>query len=248
VRERLEHDGAGHVRLAAIDVLGRLQPPGIVAVLEPLTMSADADEARAAIGAMRHVDDPLAQASLERLLHVPDEWRRLEAAFAIAQRGGRSAVDTLGWTAAADESPAVADAAIGGLAVLASRDEELAAEAVRALVALTAEPARREAAVSAIARLPASRAATVAVGLTHAVPAVRCSIVEALGRMRHADATRWIETALDDRAPTVRAAAAAELRRLGSRQAARKLALLSQTDPDPNVRHAAAMAGSEQRD
>jgi len=40
----------------------------------------------------------------------------------------------------------------------------------------------------------------------------------------------------------VRAAAVAELRRLGSRRAARKLVLMSQSDPDPAVRQAATIA------
>jgi HEAT repeat protein len=242
VRERLEHDAAGQVRLAAIDVLGRLQPPGILTVLEPLAMSTDADEARAAIRAMRHVVDPLAQPALERLLQTTDDWRRAEAVSAIAQRGEPSAVATLEWTAAAAASAAVADAAIAGLASLASRDEACSPDATRALVALTAERARRESAISALSRLPVARAADVAAGLTHAVPAVRCAVVDALSRMRHTDATRWIETALNDHEASVRAAAVAELRRLGSRHAARKLVLMSQSDPDAAVRHAATIA------
>ncbi|HUK33972.1 MAG TPA: HEAT repeat domain-containing protein, partial [Vicinamibacterales bacterium] len=247
VRERLEHDTAGQVRLAAIDVLGRWQPPGILSVLEPVGMSADADEARAAIRAMAHIVDRLAQSALERLLQTPDEWRRVEAVSSIAQRGGDSAVGTLEWTAAADESPAVAEAAIAGLATLASRDEAFAVDATRALVALTAERVRRESAVSALSRLPVARAANVAAGLTHPVPAVRCAVVDALSRMRHTDATRWIETALNDQVAAVRTTAVAELRRLGSRHAERKIVLLSQTDPDPAVRHAARIATAEAR-
>jgi HEAT repeat protein len=249
VRDRLENDAAGQVRLAAIDVLGRLQPPGILSVLEPLAMSDDADEARAAIRAMRHVADPLAQPQLERLLHAPDDWRREEAVSAIAQRGGRTAVETLQWTAAAEQSASVANAAIDGLGMLAARDEGIGAEAARALVALTSEPSRRETAVAMLSRLPVACAAPVAVGLTHAVPAVRCATIEALSRMRHTEATRWIESALDDQVPAVRVTAAVELRRLGSRHAARRLVQLARTDPDPAVRQAALMAASlEQAD
>ena len=60
--------------------------------------------------------------------------------------------------------------------------------------------------------------------------------------MRHPSATRCLESALDDDAPAVRAVAVAELRRLGSRTAMRKLVLLAQSDPDAEVRHAALMA------
>jgi HEAT repeat protein len=90
--------------------------------------------------------------------------------------------------------------------------------------------------------LPAFRADDVAAGLAHQSPAVRRACVDALSRMRHTTATRCIETALNDQCATVRTSAVAELRRLGSRHAARKLVMLARTDPDPAVRSAATMA------
>ncbi len=242
VREKLRHDPAPHVRLAAIEALGRIDPVSTFPLLAPLTQSADADTARAAIRAMRHADVPEAPAHLDMLSRAPEEWRRAEAVAALGHRGGTDAVASLQWVAAGDESEAVADAALAGLTAIAARDDPDGSGAARAIVALTAEPARREAAVSALARLPVSRAADVASGLQHASPAVRRASVEALSRMRHVDATRWIERALDDAAPSVRAAAVAELRRLGSRRAGRKLVMLAQSDPDPGVRHAALIA------
>jgi len=246
VRQCLERDSAGQVRLAAIDVLSRLHLPDILATIEPLALSEDTDVARAAIRALRHVDDPAAEGMLDRLSRSADGWRRLETAAALGERGGAHAVSSLQWVAAADEDRDVAHTAIAGLAVLAARDGEAGAEAVRALVALTAEAARREASVSALARLPVSRAADLAAGLTHASAAVRRATVEALSRMRHTEATRRIEAALDDPSASVRASAVAELRRLGSRHAARKLVLLAQSDPDAGVRHAATMASHGQ--
>jgi HEAT repeat protein len=242
VRDRLERDPAGQVRLAAIDVLGRLQPADILSVLEPLVGSDDADTARAAIRALRHVQDPAADVALDALSRADDVWRRLETVVALGDRGGSQAVSILEWVAAADQVREVADAAIGGLATLAARDDVHGAASARALVALTAEPSRRETAVAALARLPIRRVTDVASGLAHASPSVRRATVDALSRMRHTDATRWIETALDDGSPAVRSAAAAELRRLGSRNATRKLVMLARTDPDLEVRHAAMMA------
>ena len=241
VRERLERDTAGQVRLAAIDVLGRLQPPDIMTILTPLALSEDGDTARAAIRALRHVQDAGAQGALDALSRAEEPWRRAEATAALGQRGGAQALSTLQWVAAADESSDVADTAIAGLVTMASRDDH-GADATRALVELLAEPSRREASIAALARLSVRRAADVASGLSHASPQVRRSTVEALSRMRHTDATRWIETALDDQAPAVRAAAASELRHLGSRHAARKLVLLARVDPDADVRRAATMA------
>ena len=73
------------------------------------------------------------------------------------------------------------------------------------------------------------------------------SIGQALSRMRHSDATLWVESALDDAVPMVRATAVAELRRLGSRSAIRKLVILARTDPDAGVRQAALMAAGADR-
>jgi HEAT repeat protein len=242
VRDCLERDPAGQVRLAAIDVLGRLQPAGVLSILEPLVRSDDADTARAAIRALRHVQDPDAAGTLDAVSRADEGWRRLETVVALGERGGLHAVSTLEWVAAADDSRDVAEAAIAGLATLASRDDEPGAKAAGALVALTAEPSRRESSVAALARLPVRRASDVARGLAHSSPSVRRATVDALSRMRHTDATRWIETALDDVTPAVRSAAAAELRRLGSRHATRKLMMLARTDPDVEVRQAAMMA------
>ena len=242
VRDCLERDPAGQVRLAAIDVLGRLQPPGVLSILEPLVGSDDADTARAAIRALRHVQDAGAERALDAVSRADEAWRRLETVVAIGERGGSHAVSTLEWVAAADEARDVAEAAIAGLATLASRDDEHGAAAARALVAVTSEPSRRESSVAALARLPVRRASDVAGGLAHASPSVRRATVDALSRMRHTDATRWIETALEDASPAVRSAAAAELRRLGSKHATRKLVMLARTDPDVEVRQAAMMA------
>jgi HEAT repeat protein len=241
VRDRLERDPAGQVRLAAIDVLGRLQPPDIMSILAPLALSDDGDTARAAIRALRHVQESGAHATLEALSRAGEVWRRTEAAAALGQRGGTAALSTLQWIAAADESSEVAETAIAGLVTMASRDDH-GAESAHALVELLAEPSRRESSIAALARLPVRRAGDVAAGLAHPSPHVRRSTVEALSRMRHTDATRWIETALDDDAPAVRSTAAAELRHLGSRHAVRKLILLSRGDPDADVRRAATMA------
>jgi len=64
--------------------------------------------------------------------------------------------------------------------------------------------------------------------------------------MKHPEASRAVETALEDAAPAVRATAVAELRRLGSRNAVKKLLTLARTDPDIEVRHAAVMAVTRQ--
>ena len=183
---------------------------------------------------------------LQQLLRADEGWRRVEAVTAVAARGGAEAVSALQWVAAADEAADVVTEAIAALTRLASRDWDDAASATQALVSLLAEPATRDAAVGALAQLPARRIADVATALRHPSPDVRRAAVEALGRMKHPEASRVVESALEDDVPAVRATAVAELRRLGSRSASKKLLALARTDPDIAVRHAAVLAVTQQ--
>jgi len=245
VRRLLDHDPAPQVRLAAIEVLGRLDTADAVAVLQPLVTSAEGDMARAAIRALGHTSDASAAAALSSVLRSADPARRLEAVMAIGVRAGHEAAPALQWAAAADADLTVAKAAISALSQLAVREGADALAATAALIALTAEPARREASIMALAALPKRRISDIARGLGHPSPDVRRATIETLSRMRNLEASRLIEGALDDSSPVVRSAAVAELRRLGSRNAAKKLMALARTDPDAEVRHAAVMAVSQ---
>jgi HEAT repeat protein len=150
----------------------------------------------------------------------------------------------LQWVAAADDEQDVVGAAIQGLARIARRPGAQGTEAAQALVALTAEPLRREAAIRALGELPARRIADVASGLRDPSSEVRCASVEALGRMQQADASRALEAALDDGHPGVRLAAIRALKSLGTRGPQKKLMALARTDPDAEVRRAAMFAAS----
>jgi HEAT repeat protein len=60
--------------------------------------------------------------------------------------------------------------------------------------------------------------------------------------MKQPDASRALETALHDAVSSVRLAAVAELKRLGTRSSQSTLLTLARTDPDSDVRHAATLA------
>jgi HEAT repeat protein len=238
----MQHDPAPHVRLAAIDVVGRLRPAEALEILEPLTRSANDDIVRAATVALGYVDRPEALAELERATRAPDVSRRLAAIEALSLRRELAVPHILQWAAAADDDPAVASIAIEALGALGLREDPLGREATRMLTALTAEPSRRPAAIAALSTLPARRVADIAAGLRHPSIEVRCATLEALACMRHPDASRAIESALDDAAAPVRLTAMAELKHLGTRAAGKKLMALARTDPDARVREAAVMA------
>jgi len=243
VVDALRQDPAAHVRLAAIDVIGRLTPPEALEILEPLTQSANEDIARAAIGALGHVDRTQALTALEQAVRSPAPWRRLAAVAALTVRRDARVPEILQWVAAADDDPDVVQAAVDALAQVAVReDDHQGSVATRALVSLTAERTRRQQAIAALGNLPFRRTADIAAGLRHASPDVRAATVEALGRMKHPDASQVVASALSDPSTTVRLTAVAELKHLGSRTSHRQLMALARTDPDIEVRHAAISA------
>jgi HEAT repeat protein len=239
----LESDPAPHVRLAAIDAVGRLEPVDALRILEPLTRSTSEDIARAAIAALGHVDQPAAMAALEAGVRGPAAWQRLAAIEALILRTEPQVPEILQWVAAADAEADVIQAAVDALAKLGVREHgPQGREATRALIALTAEPARRSAAIAALSGLPTRRIGDIAGGLRHPSPEVRRATVEALSRMKLPEASRALETALDDPAPSVRLAAVSELKHLGSRSAGKKLMAMARTDADAEVRRSAMRA------
>jgi HEAT repeat protein len=239
---RLQVDPAPHVRLAAIEAVGRLRPANALEILEPLTQSGNDDIARAAIAAVGHIDGEHALTILHEHGKSPAPWRRLTAIAAMASRRDARIPGLLEWMAAADTEPEVAGAAIEALAALAGKEGLQGTEASRALVSLAAEPARRHLAIAALGNLPPERIPDVAAGLRHPSPDVRSAIVDALSRMKQREASRVIESALDDPAVPVRLAAVTSLKHLGTRGSQRKLMAVARADPDSAVRHAAIMA------
>lgn len=231
-----QSDEARHVRASAIEALGHIGGPRAVAVLAPLAADEDRDIARAALAGLGLVSHPDALPPLLSALRSPQPERQLDAVRALAERGGAGAAGALQWVATADPNAEVARAAIEALARLATP------EAIAALVALTANEARREACIAALAQAGEQHAEQVARGLSHAQPAVRRAIVEALARMKRPLASELLATALDDPEASVRLAAVQALDRLGSRRAERQLAALAHSDPDLAVRRAAQLA------
>jgi len=243
IRASLEHDPAPHVRLAAIEAIGRLQPADALQTLEPLTRSANEDIARTAVTALGHVAQAGALAAIESNIRGSAVWQRLAAIDALILRNDARVPEILEWVAAADGDSDVVQAAIDALSKVAIREHgPQGHDATRALIALTAEPARRSPAVAALSGLPSRRIADIVAGLRHPSPHVRTAAVEALSRMKLPEASQALESALDDPAPSVRLAAVLELKRLGSRSAQRKLMDMARTDTDAEVRRGALRA------
>ncbi len=244
VLDLLRNDPAPHVRLAAIEVLGRLRPAEALEVLLPLAESSDRDIGAAAIRALGNIAGPDALGAVEKILRAPEAWQRSAAVMAATARSEPRVAQLLQWTAAADDDRHVAAAAVEALATLSRREDQQGQDATRALTALAREASVREAVIRALGDLPPRRLGEVAAGLTDRSPDVRRACIEALSRMKHPDASRALEAALDDAEAVVRLAAVKELKQLGTRSARRKLLSLARKDADVAVRHAAMLAAA----
>ena len=228
----LERDPAGHVRLVAIDVLGRLQPPDIVSVLEPLTVIGRAGH-RAGGDSSRWVTSGMPERSRRsRLwLRAHEPWRRLEASTRLARAAAWMRRRPRSGLAAADDDDVARRGDRGaGASARGERRRQRAARRSRLAGAHRRTVDDGRPSIAALARLPFRRIGDVARGLRHPSPAVRRATVEAL----EPDATsRGIRSPSRARSttplPAVRAIAVAELRRLGSRAATKKLLMLART-------------------
>ena len=229
-------DSANHVRIAAMESLGQIGGSRAVAVLEPFAKSDQTDLARAAMAGLGLTGQPDAVPILLATLRSPNPALQTEALRALGKLGGPEAVDAIQWVAAADTDPAVVQAAIDALRNLATP------EAVTALLMLTANPDRREASVEALASIGKQKMDLMGTGLSSTQPAVRRGAVEALGRIKHSQASNLLSAALEDPDVEVRLAAIHALAQLGSRIAERKLVTMARTDPDRNVRRTAQKA------
>jgi HEAT repeat protein len=229
-------DTARQVRIAAVDALGQIGGPRAVAVLASLVEAPEPDLMSAALKALGHIGHPDALPPLLEALRSTDQARRLKALAALGERGGEGVAETLQWIAAADKDAAVVQAAIDALARLAT------AEAINALITLTADAARREASIAALVHLGERNIEAIGRGISHPQASVRRAVVEALGRMKHPLASEILIQALDDREASVRLATVSALARLGSRDAEKRLVMLAHTDTDAAVRRAAQHA------
>ncbi len=241
---QLAFDEAHHVRSSAIQALGRIGSERAVAILAPLALVSDdeGDLASSAIAALGMIKHPDALPTLLAVARNADTVSRLPAIRALGECNGIGVAEALQCIAQSNPQAVIVQAAIEALARLATTEANSTLhqnKAIAGLIDLTADPTRREACVTALAKLRESQIETISTGLTHPHSGVRRAVVDALTRLKHPQASAFLETALEDSDSIVRLAAVTALGYLGNRSAERKLVILARTDPDTAVRRAA---------
>jgi HEAT repeat protein len=197
-------DKFNHVRIAALEALGRLGGEQALAVATSLIEAGDPDLVRAALAALGQMRHQQALRPLIEATRSPDASIRVSAIAALGERGGEGVLEDL-QRAVMDEDPVVFETAIRVLGRVGS------AEAIAGLIALVADPLRRDVAITTLAHAGA-QVEQVANGLFHQKPEVRRGIVEALARMKRERASELLKSvALQDSDATVHLAAASAL-------------------------------------
>jgi HEAT repeat protein len=192
--------------------------------------------AQPALAALARMPGDAVVPDLLRALGSESSERRTAAVIALGERRERTAAHALVGVARSDEEEHTRQAAVDALARIGDDF------AVAGLIDLAAEPRRAAHAVAALAGLGETRIHSVGRGLRHPNVGVRCAVVEALARMRHAGASSLLATALLDEAPSVRLAAAQALGRRDVRHADAALSEAARVDGDAAVRRAAQRA------
>ena len=229
-------DPANQVRIEALKALGCINGEAAVPFLSGFMRDADSDIARAAIEALGEVGPPHAVPALLAALRTTDASLRISVVRALSKSRTREAVDILQWLAASDNDEAVAAQAAEGLAGAAMP------EAIMALVNLTVDPARRDKAVGALARLRGEHVDVLAEQLSHPQWQVKNAVIDALTRMKHPNASRYLIQSLDNPEPKVRLAAVRALGKLGNRESREQILSMARNDSDLSVKRAAKKA------
>ena len=133
VLETLRDDSAPHVRLAAIDVLGRLRSPEAWRRTRATRTVSGRRSRQRRDSCARPSRSSRSPAGARGFLRAPHAWRRVAAVAAITVRSEPRVARVLEWIAAADDDPDVIAAAIDGLAKIARRQDLQGSEATRAL-------------------------------------------------------------------------------------------------------------------
>lgn len=231
--ELARNDAAMHVRIAAVEALGQIGGPRVVAILSALAEGDDWDLAGAAVAALGSVHHPDEMPPLVAAVCSPNTRLRLKAIGALRKRGGFESVSILQWVLGENPDAPSAHAAIDALAHISTQ------EAVSTLVNLTTDERFRAESIVALGGMSAELSHLLARGLLHKRTEVRLAVVEALARMKHRRATEVLAGALSDTSPVVRLAAVGALAHLGSHAADARLAELARADTDATVREAA---------
>jgi HEAT repeat protein len=231
-------DDAGQVRVAAVEALSHLSGD---AAFEALRRAAEVDEPdvrRASLVGLGISKRPEALPVVLAATDSTDAATRLVALSALVAFEDPRVLPALA-RAAADEDESVRGAAASFLA------GRRGADATNAIITLLRKLPGDERLTAALANVVEGRVATVVGALETADDEIAPVLTGALARMQRADATAALHAALESTNVCARKAAAPTLAAIGTPEAIASLQRALTGDPDPEVRHIAALLLSQ---
>jgi HEAT repeat protein len=227
-------DGAGQVRIAAIEALSVLGGEPSSRLLIDAAQSADADVSRAALIGLGIAQLEPALPTLMRAARDGDPTKRLIAIAAISNFRNAEVLPLL-LAAVDDAAETVRTSAIGFLSARPG------AETSAALIDLLRRPNAEDWALSALSAPAPGRISAILSALRGADEALAGQLVSALARMGTPEASSAIVDVMSSPAVPARKAAATTLGALGTAAAMETLRRSAKSDPDADVRRIATL-------
>ena len=224
------------VRVAAIDAASRLGKAEVLPELVPLLSKASAAESAALKTALVGCPAAVVVPQALSLLDTTPMPAKAALVEVLAEKGSHDAIEPM-YRLAADEDPAVREAALAALGRLAREDDVPRLVAMLEKTTATDEAVRlREAIASAVLRNPdaAARAAGLVDLLHRSPPAGKAVILRLAPRVGGADLLRAAEDEAASAEPDVQSAAISALSRWPDLAAGPELLRIASTLPKPD--------------
>lgn len=229
----LENEKVIPVIVSAIKALGDIGGPSVVATLVKFIDDENKDIAINAIEALGDVKHPYSVQPLLELLHSIDTDIRHKALESLGKIKYDSTVEIIKLFALTEANEVLRKKSIN---ILAQFNSE---KAVQALIELLSEHKLKEDVIEALSKQDKKLLYVFERALTEEPVHIKLNILEALTLMRNPEGTKLIIQTLDDENAIVRIYAINSLRKLGSKEAIKKISYLSQNDRNEQVREVA---------
>ncbi|MCX8056961.1 MAG: HEAT repeat domain-containing protein [Ignavibacteria bacterium] len=226
----LENEKTIPVIISALIALGELGSENAISTITNFINHENPDVSLAAIEALGNIKSPNSVQPLIELLSSASSKMRLKSLESIKKLKFDSTIEIIKYFTLKETDEEIKKQAIVALGEFQSE------QSVRALIDLTKNFEIRELCIEQLAKQNPKLLYIFEKSLNEEAIPVRLALIEALTLMRNEEATNLIIQSLDDENAIVRVYAINSLKRLGSREAIKKINYLSKNDSNEQVR------------
>lgn len=231
--DRIQNDRATHVRLAAIDTLGKLNATQAIPVLSGMLNDPSSDIVQAILYALGMMQSGEAMSILLRLLDRPEFMDRIAVIKAISHFNAEEVIDRLFLISAAGSDNAITDAALEGLSRIPSE------KAVESLLRLATMSKMKEKCISLLVKQKDLALPYLINAFDSRDLVSQRATIEILSRTKDWQASNALIGYLDHENAQIRIDAMNALFHIGNMNYLEKVERMSHIDPDLFVRYTA---------